>query len=61
MNQELLEMLEALDVEIHRLSERKVTRLSSKALVEHLFYLMSIINRILRLMIKENEEEKRHE
>ena len=61
MSQESLEMLEMLAGEIHDLNEKKVIELQSNVLVEHLFYLMSIINRILRLMIKENEEEKQHE
>lgn len=61
MSQELFETLEMLDGEIHDLSEKKVTKLQSRPLTEHLFYLLSIINRILRLMIIENVEEKQHE
>ncbi len=61
MSQETLEMLEALDGEVYDLSERKVTKMSPMILAEHLFYLMSIINRILRLMIIENVEGKQHE
>jgi hypothetical protein len=53
VSQETLEMLEALDGEIHDLSERKVTQMSPMILAEHLFYLMSVINRVLRLMLVE--------
>lgn len=61
MSQEMLEILKMLDGEIHYLSEKKVTGMTSKTLAEHLFYLKAIINRILRLMIIENVEEKQHE
>lgn len=56
MTQENLEALEAMEAEIHDLSNHKMTNMPEKKLAEHLFYMSYLINRVLRLMIIEKTE-----
>lgn len=56
MTQETMEMVEALDAEVHILVKKRMTDLTENDLVENLFYTESLINKTLRLMLKERLE-----
>ena len=53
MNQEAMELSEALDAEIHSLGKQPLRLLTEDNMVEQLSYMNNLINRLFRLIIKE--------
>ena len=56
MTQEQLEMVEAIDQEIHILGKHRLIDLKEKTVVEHLHYMKALTDKLFLLMLRERRE-----